>query len=166
MTYCWGSTLRPWWKLNRAVAIAMGDGPGAGLSQIEGLLAKGELDNYPLAHSAKAELCWRAGQMDEAKASFAEGFSTYQPGATAAVPAKPACRNKMKFCWRLLSILRVSRDYRMGRQKPTQMPNPEEIMKYMCFGYKDEKKWEQMSESEKSTLFDVCFPEFDPKNVH
>jgi hypothetical protein len=44
----------------------------------------------------------------------------------------------------------------MGRQKPTQMPNPEEIMKYMCFGYKDEK-WEQMSESEKNTLFDVCF---------
>ena len=48
----------------------MRDGPGAGLSEIEGLLAKGELDNYPLAHSAKAELCRRAGQMDEAKASF------------------------------------------------------------------------------------------------
>jgi len=30
-------------------------------------------------------------------------------------------------------------------------------MKYMCFGYKDEKKWEQMSESEKNRLFDVCF---------
>lgn len=57
-------------ELNRAVAIAMRDGPGAGLSQIEGLLAKGELDNYPLAHSAKAELCRRAGQMDEARASF------------------------------------------------------------------------------------------------
>lgn len=52
--------------------------------------------------------------------------------------------------------MRVSRDYLMGRQKPTQMPNPEEIMKYMCFGYKNEK-WEQMSEGEKNTLFDVCF---------
>ena len=57
-------------ELNRAVAIAMRDGPAAGLSEIEGLLAKGELDNYPLAHAAKAELCRMAGQMDEAKASF------------------------------------------------------------------------------------------------
>jgi len=57
-------------ELNRALAIAMRDGPAAGLSQIEGLLAKGKLDNYPLAHSAKAELCRRVGQMDEAKASF------------------------------------------------------------------------------------------------
>ena|SRR5215831_6812886 len=56
-------------ELNRAVAITMRDGP-AGLSEIEGLLAKGELDNYPLAHAAKAELCRMAGQMDEAKASF------------------------------------------------------------------------------------------------
>jgi len=57
-------------RLNRAVAIAMRDGPAAGLSQIEGLLAKGELENYPLAYSAKAELCRRTGQMDEARASF------------------------------------------------------------------------------------------------
>jgi RNA polymerase sigma-70 factor (ECF subfamily) len=57
-------------ELNRAVAIAMRDGPAAGLSEIEGLLAKGELDNCPLAHSAKAELCRRVGQMDKAKASF------------------------------------------------------------------------------------------------
>ena len=62
-------------QLNRAVAIAMRDGPGAGLSQIEGLLAKGQLGNYPLAHSAKAELCRRAGQMDEAKASFEKALA-------------------------------------------------------------------------------------------
>jgi RNA polymerase sigma-70 factor (ECF subfamily) len=62
-------------ELNRAVAIAMRDGPAAGLSEIEGLLAKGELDNYPLAHSAKAELCRRAGQMDEAKASFEKALA-------------------------------------------------------------------------------------------
>jgi len=37
------------------------------------------------------------------------------------------------------------------------MPNPEEIMKYICFGYQNEKKWEQMSESEKNALFDACF---------
>ena len=62
-------------ELNRAVAIAMRDGPEAGLSQIEGLLATGELDNYPLAHSAKAELCRRAGQMNEAKASFEKALA-------------------------------------------------------------------------------------------
>jgi RNA polymerase sigma-70 factor, ECF subfamily len=62
-------------ELNRAVAIAMRDGPGAGLSEIEGLLAKGELDNYPLAHSAKAELCRRAGQIEEAKASFKKALA-------------------------------------------------------------------------------------------
>ena len=62
-------------ELNRAVAIAMRDGPAAGLSQIEGLLARGKLDNYPLAHSAKAELCRRVGKMDEAKASFEKALA-------------------------------------------------------------------------------------------
>jgi len=33
----------------------------------------------------------------------------------------------------------------------------EEIMKYICFGYQNEKKWEQMSESERNALFDICF---------
>lgn len=57
-------------ELNRAVAIAMRDGPAAGLSRIEALLATGELNDYPLAHSAKAELCRRAGRLDEARACF------------------------------------------------------------------------------------------------
>ena len=65
-------------QLNRAVAIAMRDGPAAGLSQIEGLLAKGKLDNYPLAHSAKAELCRTVGQMDEAKASFEKALTSQE----------------------------------------------------------------------------------------
>jgi RNA polymerase sigma-70 factor (ECF subfamily) len=62
-------------ELNRAVAIAMRDGPAAGLSRIEGLLAKGKLDNYGLAHSAKAELCRRVGHMDEAKAFFQKALA-------------------------------------------------------------------------------------------
>ena len=62
-------------ELNRAVPIGMRDGPAAGLSEIEGLLAKGELDNYQLAHSAKAELCRRTGQTDEAKASFEKALA-------------------------------------------------------------------------------------------
>jgi RNA polymerase sigma-70 factor (ECF subfamily) len=44
-------------ELNRAVAIAMCDGPESGLRLNDGLLARGELANYHLAHSARADLC-------------------------------------------------------------------------------------------------------------
>ncbi len=44
-------------QLNRAVAIAMRDGPAAGLQLIDALLGRGELNDYHLAHSARAELC-------------------------------------------------------------------------------------------------------------
>ena len=62
-------------ELNRAVAVAMRDGPEAGLKQMEALLAKGELDNYPLAHSTKAELCLRLGQTEQARASFGQALA-------------------------------------------------------------------------------------------
>ncbi len=58
-------------ELNRAVAIAMRDGPEAGLTIIDGLLKKGELKNYHLAHSARAELCRRLGKTAEARSSYA-----------------------------------------------------------------------------------------------
>jgi RNA polymerase sigma-70 factor (ECF subfamily) len=57
-------------QLNRAVAIAMRDGPDAGLTLIDALLARGELDDYHLAHSARAELCRRLGRSAEARASY------------------------------------------------------------------------------------------------
>ena len=57
-------------ELNRAVAVAMRDGPAAGLSLIERLLARGELRDYRLAHAARAELCRRLGRMQDARASF------------------------------------------------------------------------------------------------
>ena len=56
--------------LNRAVAIAMRDGPAAGLSLVEDLLGKGELDHYHLAHAARADLCRRAGRNEQARASY------------------------------------------------------------------------------------------------
>jgi RNA polymerase sigma-70 factor (ECF subfamily) len=62
-------------ELNQAVAIAMRDGPAAGLSRIEGLLAKGDLNDYPLAYSAKAELCRRAGRLEDARASFEQALA-------------------------------------------------------------------------------------------
>ncbi|MBT2325791.1 RNA polymerase sigma factor [Variovorax paradoxus] len=56
--------------LNRAVAIAMRDGPAAGLRLIDDILARGELADYHLAHAARADLCRRLGRDAEARASY------------------------------------------------------------------------------------------------
>ncbi len=57
-------------ELNRAVAVAMRDGPQAGLTLIDAILAGGELEDYHLAHSARAELCRRLGRTADARASY------------------------------------------------------------------------------------------------
>jgi RNA polymerase sigma-70 factor, ECF subfamily len=57
-------------ELNRAVAVAMRDGPAAGLELIEAILARGDLTEYRLAHAARAELCRRVGRTTDARASF------------------------------------------------------------------------------------------------
>jgi RNA polymerase sigma-70 factor (ECF subfamily) len=56
--------------LNRAVAVAMRDGPATGLSLIDGILARGDLGNYHLAHAARADLCQRLGRTEEARVSY------------------------------------------------------------------------------------------------
>lgn len=61
--------------LNRAVAVAMRDGPEAGLKHIEALLEHGELANYYLAHSARADMCRRLGKTDEARASYEKALA-------------------------------------------------------------------------------------------
>ena len=57
-------------ELNRAVAVAMRDGPLAGLHLIEAILNRGELTEYHLAHSARAELCRRLGRTQEARQAY------------------------------------------------------------------------------------------------
>jgi RNA polymerase sigma-70 factor (ECF subfamily) len=57
-------------ELNRAAAIAMRDGPAAGLAIIDAILARGDLDTYHLAHSARADLCRRLGRIDDARAAY------------------------------------------------------------------------------------------------
>jgi RNA polymerase sigma-70 factor, ECF subfamily len=57
-------------ELNRAVAVAMRDGPAAGLALIEGILGRGDLSDYHLAHSARADLCRRLGRTADARASY------------------------------------------------------------------------------------------------
>ena len=65
-------------ELNRAVAVAMSDGPLAGLDLINGILARGELENYHLAHAAWADLCRRLGRTAEAQVSYEKALSLTQ----------------------------------------------------------------------------------------
>jgi RNA polymerase sigma-70 factor, ECF subfamily len=57
-------------ELNRAVAVAMRDGPAAGLLLIDAILARGDLLDYRLAHAARADFCRRLGRTTEARASY------------------------------------------------------------------------------------------------
>jgi RNA polymerase sigma-70 factor, ECF subfamily len=65
-------------QLNRAVAIAMRDGPDAGLAQIDAILEHGELADYYLAHSARADMYRRLGRLAEARASYEQALSLAQ----------------------------------------------------------------------------------------
>jgi RNA polymerase sigma-70 factor, ECF subfamily len=57
-------------ELNRAVAVAMSDGPAAGLALVDDLLGRGQLDGYHLAHAARADLLRRLGRTAEARAAY------------------------------------------------------------------------------------------------
>ena len=65
-------------QLNRAVAIAMRDGPEAGLTQIDAVLEHGELANYYLAHSARADMYRRLGRTAEARSSYEKALALTQ----------------------------------------------------------------------------------------
>lgn len=57
-------------ELNRAVAVAMRDGPAAGLALVDDILGRGDLGEYRLAHAARAELCRRLGKVNDALAAY------------------------------------------------------------------------------------------------
>ena len=65
-------------ELNRAVAVAMRDGPAAGLALIDAILGRGDLSDYHLAHAARADLCRRLGRTEEARASYERALSLTQ----------------------------------------------------------------------------------------
>ncbi len=67
-------------ELNRAVAVAMSEGPEQGLRLIDDLLAREQLSNYYLAHSARADLCRRLGRIPEARASYEKALALLVPG--------------------------------------------------------------------------------------
>ncbi|MEO5712637.1 MAG: RNA polymerase sigma factor [Luteolibacter sp.] len=65
-------------ELNRAVAVAMRDGPEAGVKLIDALLDRGELKDYHLAHAARADLCRRLGRDAEARFSYERALALTQ----------------------------------------------------------------------------------------
>jgi RNA polymerase sigma-70 factor, ECF subfamily len=65
-------------ELNRAVAVAMRDGPEAGLAIIDAILARGDLVDYQFAHSAHADLCRRLGRTAEARVSYEKALQLSQ----------------------------------------------------------------------------------------
>ena len=67
-------------ELNRAVGVAMRDGPAAGLALIEAILARGDLLDYRLAHAARAELCRRLGRTADARASYERALALTRQG--------------------------------------------------------------------------------------
>jgi RNA polymerase sigma-70 factor (ECF subfamily) len=62
-------------ELNRAAAIAMRDGPAAGLALIDAILVRGDLTDYQPAHAARADLCRRLGRADEARTSYGRALA-------------------------------------------------------------------------------------------
>ena len=77
-------------ELNRAVAVAEWDGPEQGLRLIDDLLARkeGELANYHLAHSARADLCRRLGRFPEARASYEKALALVVTGKDPQEPVR------------------------------------------------------------------------------
>jgi RNA polymerase sigma-70 factor (ECF subfamily) len=66
--------------LNRAAAIAMRDGPAAGLAIVDNLHTSGDLSSYALLHALRADLCRRLGRMDEAREAYARSIDLTPPG--------------------------------------------------------------------------------------
>jgi RNA polymerase sigma-70 factor (ECF subfamily) len=62
-------------ELNRAVALAMRDGPTAGLELIDAILNRSQLVDYHLAHAARAELCRRTGRVSEARTAYEQAIT-------------------------------------------------------------------------------------------
>ncbi len=66
--------------LNRAVAVAMRDGPAAGLALVDEILLGGALDDYHLAHAARADFCRRLGREQEAREAYRRALALAQQG--------------------------------------------------------------------------------------
>lgn len=68
-------------ELNRAVAVAMRNGPQMGLTLVDAILARGDLADYRLAHAVRADLCRRLGRTAEARAAYEKALALTKPEA-------------------------------------------------------------------------------------
>lgn len=73
-----GAVPSPVIELNRAVAVAMEQGPLAGLALVDDLLQRGELQDYHLAHSARGEFCRQLGRFDQARSAYEKALALTQ----------------------------------------------------------------------------------------
>lgn len=108
-------------ELNRAVAVAMRDGPAAGLALIDAILARGELADYRLAHAARADLCRRLGRSADARAAYQQ--------ALALTRQKP----ERRFLERRLAELRD----RLARKAGRLGPHPAQGWAFRCTNRSD-----------------------------
>jgi RNA polymerase sigma-70 factor (ECF subfamily) len=65
-------------ELNRAVAVAMRDGPAEGLALVDAIFARGDLADYALAHATRADLCRRLGRAAEARTAYERALKLTQ----------------------------------------------------------------------------------------
>lgn len=68
-------------ELNRAAAIAMRDGPAAGLALMDAIVARGALSDYRFAHAARADMYRRVGRVEEARSAYAQALALTQQEA-------------------------------------------------------------------------------------
>jgi RNA polymerase sigma-70 factor (ECF subfamily) len=76
-------------ELNRAVAVAMRDGPGAGLALVDAILARGALADYRPAHLARSDLCWRLGRRADVRVAYRRALALTRGAGAAAPRAAP-----------------------------------------------------------------------------
>jgi hypothetical protein len=134
-------------ELNRAAALAMRDGPHAGLRAIDAILENGELANYHFAHAARAELHRRLGNTAAAREAYERALELARQETGAAIHRETPPRARLKIFFEAVSKSAKSIDY---------MAEGETTMKYICMGYIEPHKFEKMSTEEQHAMLDSC----------
>ena len=127
-------------ELNRSVAVAMRDGPAAGLAIIDAILERGDLVDYRLAHAARADLCRRLGRVADARRSYERAIALTQQ------------EPERRFLERQLADL--------GTLAPSAAAITKDVcesgrdMKYLCLVYLEKEKLRAVPDSECMTCGD------------
>lgn len=164
-------------SLNRAVAIAMRDGPQAGLLEIDAAMQHGELAKYHLAHAARADMLRRLNRTDEARAAYGKALELTQQE-----PERRFLQGRINALKYFLDAVDFPSSQRLsGRRTKRSVPSTsgatqpgetaahvphEESMKYLCFGYYDKDAFDGWTDVERDRMFDTCFAYDDHLRVN